>query len=133
MVARRILLPLLLVTTVTAQQGSIGGLRASSTAIIMDDATINTNNTPDNATTTTTTNPPPTLTQCLLSAVNVNDCGSIVSGCHWCAEPIYGLCVTETAAEKMKILPFFKCNLLDDDLKEKKEESKIKWVAVEEK
>jgi hypothetical protein len=98
-----------LVTTVTAQQSIIGGLRASSTAIIMDDEPSNTNNAPDN-----TNSNPPTLTQCLLSAVNVNDCGSIVSGCHWCAEPIYGLCVTETAAEKMKILPFFKCNLGDD-------------------
>jgi hypothetical protein len=101
-----------LATTVTAQQSIIGGLRASSTAIIMDDEPTSSNtNSPDSA---TTTNPPPTLTQCLLSAVNVNDCGSIVSGCHWCAEPIYGLCVTETAAEKMKILPFFKCNLGDD-------------------
>jgi hypothetical protein len=115
---RLLLLPLLLATTVTAQQSIIGGLRAaSSTATIIMDDEPTSNNTPDSATTTD----PPTLTQCLLSAVNVNDCGSIVSGCHWCAEPIYGLCVTETAAEKMKILPFFKCNLGDDDLKEKKE------------
>ena len=54
----------------------------------------------------------PKLTDCLLSAVNANDCGTIVPGCHWCAEPIYGLCVTETAARKMQMMPFFKCNLL---------------------
>ena len=109
---RLLLLPLLLVTTVTAQQG-IGGLRAS-TAVIMDDEPIK--NAPDNATTN-----PPSLTQCLLSAVNGNDCGSIVPGCHWCAEPIYGLCVTEAAAEKMKIMPFFKCNVDDDNSEEKEE------------
>ena len=53
----------------------------------------------------------PALTDCLLSAVNSNDCGTIVAGCIWCAEPIYGLCVTETAAKKMQGLPIFKCNL----------------------
>lgn len=103
---RLLLLPLLLVTTVTAQQGIVGLLRAS-TAVIMDDEPSN-NNAPDNGTTNQ-----PSLTQCLLSAVTGNDCGSIVPGCHWCAEPIYGLCVTESAAEKMKLMPFFKCNVGD--------------------
>ncbi|KAL3761070.1 hypothetical protein ACHAWU_005207 [Discostella pseudostelligera] len=63
--------------------------------------------------TTTDDTTSPTLSDCLLSAVNSNDCGTIVAGCIWCAEPIYGLCVTKTAAEKMKVMPFFKCNLSD--------------------
>jgi len=51
----------------------------------------------------------PKLTDCLLSAVSSEDCGSVVPGCVWCAEPIYGLCVTENAASKMRMMPFFKC------------------------
>mmetsp|Transcript_34150 Transcript_34150/g.62806 ORF Transcript_34150/g.62806 Transcript_34150/m.62806 type:complete len:113 (-) Transcript_34150:348-686(-) len=53
----------------------------------------------------------PTLTNCLLSAVSSDDCGSEVAGCIWCAEPIYGLCVTPTAANKMKFMPFFTCDV----------------------
>ena len=52
----------------------------------------------------------PKLTDCLLSAVSSEDCGTVVPGCHWCAEPIYGLCVTEEAAMRLKIVPFFKCS-----------------------
>ncbi len=62
---------------------------------------------------TTADDSSPTLTNCLLSAVNSNDCGTIIAGCIWCAEPIYGLCVSETAAIKMKVMPFFKCDLGD--------------------
>ncbi|EJK47722.1 hypothetical protein THAOC_33542 [Thalassiosira oceanica] len=29
----------------------------------------------------------PQLTDCLLSAVKEEDCGSLVKGCYWCAEP----------------------------------------------
>ena len=29
----------------------------------------------------------PQLTDCLISAVNEEDCGSVVEGCYWCAEP----------------------------------------------
>mmetsp|Transcript_18291 Transcript_18291/g.29619 ORF Transcript_18291/g.29619 Transcript_18291/m.29619 type:complete len:119 (+) Transcript_18291:116-472(+) len=54
---------------------------------------------------------PPTLTNCLLSAVSSDDCGSELAGCIWCAEPIYGLCVTPTAANKMKFMPFFTCDV----------------------
>ena len=35
------------------------------------------------------------------------DCGVAVEGCIWCAEPVYGLCVTESAAKRMNIMPFF--------------------------
>ncbi len=51
----------------------------------------------------------PKLTDCLLSAVSSGDCGSVVPGCVWCAEPIYGLCVTENAASRMRTMPFFEC------------------------
>ena len=52
----------------------------------------------------------PTLTNCLLSASNSTDCGTIVPGCVWCAEPVYGLCVSETAAKRMNNMPFFTCS-----------------------
>jgi hypothetical protein len=52
---------------------------------------------------------PPKLADCLLSAASSDDCGSVVPGCVWCAEPIYGLCVTESAASKMRMMPFFEC------------------------
>ena len=66
-------------------------------------------------TTTTADDSSPTLTNCLLSAVNPNDCGTKVAGCIWCAEPIYGLCVSETAAKKLKVIPFFNCALRNVD------------------
>ena len=53
----------------------------------------------------------PTLTNCLLSASSSTDCGTIVPGCVWCAEPVYGLCVSETAAKRMNNMPFFTCSL----------------------
>mmetsp|Transcript_26559 Transcript_26559/g.56123 ORF Transcript_26559/g.56123 Transcript_26559/m.56123 type:complete len:118 (-) Transcript_26559:156-509(-) len=53
----------------------------------------------------------PKLTDCLLSAVNSDDCGTVVEGCIWCAEPVYGLCVTGTAAKRMNVMPFFSCSL----------------------
>lgn len=54
---------------------------------------------------------PPTVTSCLLSAVSADDCGTVLEGCVWCAEPIYGLCVTPSAASKMKFMPFFTCDV----------------------
>mmetsp|Transcript_17185 Transcript_17185/g.35877 ORF Transcript_17185/g.35877 Transcript_17185/m.35877 type:complete len:177 (+) Transcript_17185:254-784(+) len=56
----------------------------------------------------------PKLTDCLLSAVSATDCGSILPKCIWCKEPIAGLCVTESAARKMNLMPFFTCSLRDD-------------------
>lgn len=53
----------------------------------------------------------PKLTDCLLSASDSDGCGTVVAGCVWCAEPVYGLCVTRTAAERMKVMPFFTCSL----------------------
>eukprot|EP00956_Cyclotella_meneghiniana_P008792 scaffold12009_cov61-Cyclotella_meneghiniana.AAC.8 len=51
----------------------------------------------------------PKLSECLLSAVSNDDCGTAVAGCIWCAEPIYGLCLTESAAQKVRWMPFFTC------------------------
>ena len=51
------------------------------------------------------------LADCLLSASTSTDCGVAVQGCIWCAEPVYGLCVTEAAAKRMNIMPFFTCDL----------------------
>jgi hypothetical protein len=56
----------------------------------------------------------PKLTECLLSAVTDQDCGTVVSGCIWCKEPVYGLCVTESAAKRIGWMPFFTCNTKDD-------------------
>ena len=55
----------------------------------------------------------PSLSDCLLSASTSADCGVAVEGCIWCAEPVYGLCVTESAAKRMNILPlpFFTCDV----------------------
>ena len=55
----------------------------------------------------------PQLNDCLMSAVNSDDCGTVVAGCIWCAEPAYGLCVTPHAANRMGWMPFFTCNLED--------------------
>lgn len=63
------------------------------------------NDTPGSADSTTS----PKLSECLLSAVSNDDCGTAVSGCIWCAEPIYGLCLTESAAQKVRWMPFFTC------------------------
>ena len=52
----------------------------------------------------------PKLTDCLFSASNATDCGSVVAGCKWCAEPVYGLCVTETVSERISWMPFFTCD-----------------------
>ena len=48
----------------------------------------------------------PSLADCLLSASTSADCGVAVEECIWCAEPVYGLCVTEAAAKRMNIMPF---------------------------
>jgi hypothetical protein len=57
----------------------------------------------------------PKLTDCLLSAVSGDDCGTVVAGCIWCKEPVYGLCLTESAAERVRWMPFFKCNLPEEE------------------
>ena len=52
----------------------------------------------------------PSLSDCLLSASTSTDCGVAVEGCTWCAEPVYGLCVTEAAAKRMNV-PFLTCDV----------------------
>ena len=54
-------------------------------------------------------NTDPKLSECLLSATTKDDCGIAVQGCIWCAEPVYGLCLTESAAKKVDWMPFFTC------------------------
>jgi hypothetical protein len=56
----------------------------------------------------------PKLSECLLSAVSDDDCGKAVEGCVWCAEPIYGLCLTPVLAQKVRWMPFFTCTFPDD-------------------
>ncbi|KAL3798719.1 hypothetical protein HJC23_004470 [Cyclotella cryptica] len=68
---------------------------------------------------------PPKLTDCLLSAVSGDDCGTVVAGCIWCKEPVYGLCLTESAAERVRWMPFFKCNLPEEKMKEEEEEIEV--------
>ena len=58
----------------------------------------------------------PKLADCLLSAVSGDDCGTVVAGCIWCKEPVYGLCLTESAAEKVRWMPFFKCDLIGEQM-----------------
>ena len=82
-----------------------GPLPPSSSDIIIDDVDVPSDD--DHAA-------EPSLADCLLSAINSEDCGSIVMGCHWCAEPLYGLCVTKDAAMRMKNLPFFECDVVGD-------------------
>ncbi|KAL3766991.1 hypothetical protein ACHAWO_004965 [Cyclotella atomus] len=62
--------------------------------------------------------PSPKLSECLLSAVSDDDCGTVLEGCIWCAEPIYGLCLTESAAKKVKWMPFLTCTFPDEEVAE---------------
>lgn len=41
-----------------------------------------------------------------------------MTGCIWCKEPVYGLCLTESAAEKVRWMPFFKCNLPGEQMED---------------
>ena len=55
----------------------------------------------------------PSIYDCLQAASGGDECHAAFGGqCVWCAEPIYGLCVTASVASKLGNLPFFKC---DDD------------------
>ena len=64
----------------------------------------------------------PKLTDCLLSAVSGDDCGTVVAGCIWCKEPVYGLCLTASAAERVRWMPFFKCDLLAEQMMKDEDE-----------
>jgi hypothetical protein len=45
---------------------------------------------------------------CLLAGTDSASCTDATKGaCIWCAEPVYGLCVTPEAAAKLAYLPFF--------------------------
>jgi hypothetical protein len=53
----------------------------------------------------------PSIYDCLQAASGGEECRAAFDGqCVWCAEPIYGLCVTPSVANTLKILPFFKCD-----------------------
>ena len=68
---------------------------------------------------------PPSIYDCLQAAVTGDDCRAAFDGqCVWCAEPIYGLCVTPTIADKIGMLPFFTC---DDHDKEESGKSVDAW------
>jgi len=62
-----------------------------------------------------TSSPSNSIADCLLSASTSMDCGVAVEGCIWCAEPVYGLCVTEAAAKRMNIMPFLTCDVHIND------------------
>mmetsp|Transcript_22087 Transcript_22087/g.50959 ORF Transcript_22087/g.50959 Transcript_22087/m.50959 type:complete len:147 (+) Transcript_22087:420-860(+) len=51
------------------------------------------------------------LWDCLMAASDGPSCRSFDDGsCVWCAEPIFGLCVTRAVADKIGNLPFFTCD-----------------------
>jgi len=58
----------------------------------------------------------PSITDCLQAASGGDECRKAFDGqCVWCAEPIYGLCVTHSYASKLGKLPFFKCDKSDGE------------------
>jgi hypothetical protein len=53
----------------------------------------------------------PSIYDCLQAASGGDECRAAFDGqCVWCAEPIYGLCVTPGVANMIGNLPFFKCD-----------------------
>ena len=53
----------------------------------------------------------PSIYDCLQAASGSEECHDSFDGaCVWCAEPVYGLCVTSSVASKLGNLPFFKCD-----------------------
>lgn len=51
------------------------------------------------------------LWECLTTGVDSASCTDATKGsCIWCAEPVYGLCVTPEVASKLNYLPFFTCD-----------------------
>jgi hypothetical protein len=53
----------------------------------------------------------PSIYDCLQAASGGDECRAAFDGqCVWCAEPIYGLCVTPSVAHMIGALPFFKCD-----------------------
>ena len=55
---------------------------------------------------------PPSIYDCLQAASGEDECSAACDGqCVWCAEPVFGLCVTPGVAAKIGNLPFFKCDM----------------------
>ncbi|CAB9529132.1 expressed unknown protein [Seminavis robusta] len=53
----------------------------------------------------------PSIYDCLQAASGGEECRSSFDGqCVWCAEPVYGLCVTPKVADMIGVLPFFTCD-----------------------
>jgi hypothetical protein len=51
------------------------------------------------------------LWDCLITGVDSDSCKVASKGsCIWCAEPVYGLCVTPEVAAKLRYLPYFSCD-----------------------
>lgn len=51
------------------------------------------------------------LWDCLMDGSDGESCRSNSNNtCVWCAEPIYGLCVTPSTADKIRNLPMFNCD-----------------------
>lgn len=47
---------------------------------------------------------------CLVSGTDSSSCAANSEGsCIWCAEPVFGLCVTPRVADKIGNLPYFSC------------------------
>ena len=64
------------------------------------------------------TDDPPSIYDCLQAASGADECHDTWKGqCVWCAEPIYGVCVTPGVADKIGMLPFFSCDDPDDNEK----------------
>lgn len=63
----------------------------------------------------------PSIYDCLQAASGGDECRAAFDGqCVWCAEPIYGLCVTPSIADKIGMLPIFTCD--DHSGKEREDE-----------
>lgn len=53
----------------------------------------------------------PSIYDCLQAASGEDECKTTWGGqCVWCAEPVFGLCVTPTVANRIGKLPFFSCD-----------------------
>lgn len=51
------------------------------------------------------------LWSCLMNGTDSAFCTEASQGdCIWCAEPLYGLCVTPKVASKIRYIPYFNCD-----------------------